>query len=74
MRIKPATGLKVRDHVTRQLLPEDGIDIEATNGVPNDPYWQRLLRDKDVVLDEPLQEAAALAPPVEPHSDAESGS
>lgn len=48
MRIKPASGLKVRDNTTRQLLPQGGIDVADTDGVPNDPYWQRLLRDKDV--------------------------
>ena len=89
MRIKPASGLKIRDHVSRQLLPEEGIDIEATDGIPSHPYWQRLLRDRDVIVeepprkttapsvasaDEPRQEEAALAADPNPQPDAESGS
>ena len=72
MRIKPASGLKVRDHLTRQLLPEDGIDVADVDGNPVHPYWQRLLRDKDVVVDEPPQEAAALRPAgtEDPHPNA----
>ena len=62
MRIKPASDLKVRDNLTRQLLPAEGIDVADTDGVPHDPYWQRLLRDKDVELVEPPQEAAVLSP------------
>ena len=74
MRIKPASDLKVRDHLTRQLLPEDGIDVADVDGVPVHPYWQRLLRDRDVVVDEPPQEAAALRPAgiEDLHSDAAS--
>ncbi len=61
MRIKPASGLKVRDHLTRQLLPAEGIDVADVEGVPVHPYWHRLLRDQDVVVDEPPQEAAPLS-------------
>ena len=62
MRLKPAAGLKVRDHVTRQLLPAAGIDVADTDGIPSDPCWQRLLHDRDVVVCEapPTQEAAPL--------------
>lgn len=49
MRIKPKAGLKIRDHFSRQILPDDGIDIQSFAGMPAHPYWQRLLRDGDVV-------------------------
>ncbi|NPD67299.1 DUF2635 domain-containing protein [Lichenicola cladoniae] len=74
MRIKPASGLKVRDHVTRQLLPEDGIDVADTNGVPHHPYWQQLMNHGDVVAEEPPQEAAALPALPDHNPDADSGS
>ena len=54
MFVKPGTGpspdepeeklvLKVRDPVTRRLLPEDGAEV------PDTSFWRRLLRDGDVV-------------------------
>lgn len=44
MRIKPAPGLQVRDPVTKQLLPADGIDV------PDDSIlWNKILNDGDVV-------------------------
>jgi len=63
MRIKPASGLKVRDPISRQFLPDDGADIEAIGGMPSLPYWRRLLLDGDVEIVEPPQEAAALPEP-----------
>ena len=63
MRIKPAAGLKVRDHVTRQLLPAEGIDIAETDGRPVDPHWQFMLRHGDVELVKAAAEPAA--PPLE---------
>jgi hypothetical protein len=44
MRVKPAPGLFVRDPETKQLLPEDGIDV------PDDHIlWNKILNDGDVV-------------------------
>lgn len=62
MRIKPSPGLKVRDHVTHQLLPAEGIDIVDTAGVANDPYWRRLIRDKDVEVVPPAAPGSAPEP------------
>lgn len=45
MRIKPAPGLSVRDPVTKQLLPADGIEVPD-----GDIFWTRCLNDGDVVL------------------------
>lgn len=67
MRIKPAAGLKIRDNVSRQLLPADGIDVADVDGIPVDPYWQRLLRDKDVEVAAPAAPAAPVV--VEPAAD-----
>lgn len=43
MRVKPAEGRAVRDERTMQLLPPDGRDVPLNN------FWQRRLRDGDVV-------------------------
>jgi hypothetical protein len=45
MRVKPNTGLQVRDPVTKGLVPEDGIEVSEY-----DIYWAARLRDKDVVV------------------------
>lgn len=45
MRVKPNTGLQVRDPVTRKLIPPEGITVSEY-----DLYWVTRLRDKDVVL------------------------
>jgi hypothetical protein len=45
MRIKPAPGLKVRDPETKQLLPDDGIDVADDSII-----WNKILNDGDVVL------------------------
>lgn len=45
MRVKPASGLKVRDPFTKNLLPPEGIDV------PDDSIlWTKILNDGDVVL------------------------
>jgi hypothetical protein len=44
MRVIPAPGLQVRDPATLQLVPAEGLDIDAT-----DLTWARLLKDGDVV-------------------------
>lgn len=43
MKVKPAEGLKVRDPVTRQFI-DDHHEVD-----PTDFYWNRRLRDGDVV-------------------------
>jgi hypothetical protein len=56
MRVKPAPGLSVRDPVTKQLLPADGIDVPD-----GDIFWTRCLNDKDVVLGS-AEDSASAAP------------
>lgn len=65
MRIKPAPGLLVRDYQTKRLLAADGEDKPRF-----DQYWQRRLRDGDVVLVEQT-EAARAAVPVQSEPDGE---
>ncbi len=43
MRVKPATGLKIRDPDLRDILPDEG------RTVPESGYWTRRLRDGDVI-------------------------
>ncbi|MFM0306274.1 DUF2635 domain-containing protein [Paraburkholderia sp. RL17-383-BIF-A] len=45
MIVKPAPGLKVRDPVTKQLLPPEGIEVSDT-----DIFWTRAMNDGDVVV------------------------
>lgn len=47
MFVKPAEGLQVRDPVTRRLLPAEGKEV------PENVYWIRRLRSKDIVLTSP---------------------
>lgn len=49
MLIKPAPGIKVRDPVTRQHLPESGKDVLL------DSYWVRCLESGDVLLVKPTE-------------------
>lgn len=44
MFVKPKTGLKVRDPITRGFLPEAGAEVPASL------YWTRRVRDGDVEL------------------------
>lgn len=44
MFVKPAESLVVRDPVTKLQLPADGKEV------PENSYWQRRLRDGDVLL------------------------
>ncbi len=44
MFVKPAPGLRIPDPQRHDILPADGRDVPAA-----DPYWQRALRDGDVV-------------------------
>lgn len=45
MIIKPAPGVKVRDPLSLQHIPETGIEVSDT-----DTYWARRLRSGDVVI------------------------
>jgi hypothetical protein len=70
MLVKPAPGLKVRDPVKKDFLPETGRTVSDT-----DLYWNRRLRDGDVVLATPeavvVAKSAAIktAPAVEMGGD-----
>ncbi|HSR78761.1 MAG TPA: DUF2635 domain-containing protein [Xanthobacteraceae bacterium] len=44
MRVKPAPQRMVRDPLTNQLLPEDGREV------PDNQFWRRRIRDRDVVI------------------------
>lgn len=43
MRVRPMPGMKVRHPTTKEFLPDDGIDVDAT-----DFYWSRRIRQGDV--------------------------
>lgn len=47
MFVKAAPGLVIRDPDLLDLLPPEGRDV------PDTPYWQRRVRDLDVVLATP---------------------
>jgi len=51
MYVKAAPGMKIRDPDLKDLLPDDGRDV------PDTDYWQRRLRDGDVVEANPPAEA-----------------
>ena len=44
MLVKPAPGVKVRDPVSKLLIPESGIEVPDTS-----IYWARRFADGDVV-------------------------
>ena len=52
MFVKPATGLVIRDPDLLDLLPADGRQV------PDSGYWQRRLRDGDVVAAKPITPTA----------------
>jgi hypothetical protein len=53
MYVKAAPGLKIRDADLKDLLPDEGRDV------PDTDYWQRRLRDGDVVKADPPSPAPA---------------
>lgn len=53
MYVKPAPGMSIRDADLKDLLPAEGRDV------PDTDYWQRRLRDGDVVA---AKEPVAPAP------------
>ncbi len=69
MLLKPSAGLKVRHNITRQLLPDEGVEVPDTDGMPHDPYWQFLLRHGDVTseADHPFKAPAEPAATEEQH-------
>ena len=63
MFVKPAAGLTVRHPRTHRLMPADG------EWVDRDGFWQRRLRDKDVVAADPpapAEPASGSEPPPDP--------
>ena len=77
MHIKPTAGLKVRDPISRQLLPADGVDVsdQLLPGVPDNPYWRQLIRfgDVEVVPPAKVEPGAPPAAKVEEPEAAEHG-
>jgi len=53
MYVKPAAGLKIRDPDLHDFLPEEGREV------PDSGYWQRRLRDGDVLQAENHHETTA---------------
>jgi hypothetical protein len=48
MHVFPAPGLKVRDPVKKDLLPESGREVSE-----HDPFWARRIAHGDVVVTQP---------------------
>jgi hypothetical protein len=72
MRVKPRSGLKVRDPLTRMHLPDEGGDV------PDDSFWRRRLRSGDVELledraAEPAGTVLVEEPPSPEHEQAPAG-
>lgn len=65
MYVKPAAGLSVRDPIKKDLLPEEGREVPDSG-----MYWQRRVRDGDVVISQPpanaVRKATPPAPPAPP--------
>jgi hypothetical protein len=53
MYVQPAPGLVIRDPDLRDHLPPEGREV------PSSDYWNRRLRDGDVVLAKPQQNPGA---------------
>ncbi|MCU4119301.1 DUF2635 domain-containing protein [Variovorax sp. N23] len=54
MYVKAAPGLMIRDPIFKDLIPAEGRDVPADSD-----YWQRRLRDGDVVTADPPAEPVA---------------
>lgn len=63
MFVKPAPGLVIRDPDLRDLLPDAGREV------PDSGYWQRRLRDGDVIAAAPPADTEPAAAPVHNESD-----
>lgn len=66
MRIKPAKDLVVRDPVTKEAIPEEGVEVSEF-----DLYWAARLRDGDVLRDDAT--SATVPPAQEDPSTAATG-
>ena len=53
MRVYPKAGIRVRDPVKRDLLPETGRNVPD-----GDPYWERRKLDGDVTTEPPTSTGA----------------
>jgi hypothetical protein len=62
MFVKPAPGLVIRDPDLLDLLPDDGRDV------PDSGYWQRRVRDNDVVEATPAATSSVAAAPIDNQS------
>lgn len=56
MHVYPRAGVRVRDPVHKDLLPEDGREVSD-----HDLYWQRRIADGDVTTTAPASPAPAPA-------------
>lgn len=54
MFVYPKAGIRVRDPVRKDLLPEKGREV-----ADNDIYWLRRIADGDVVIKQPAAPAPA---------------
>lgn len=61
MFVKPASGIRIRDFVTLRLMPPEGDEVDETNF-----YWNRLLRDGDVIEADPPKAVADAPGPAAP--------
>ena len=57
MYVIPTKGFTVRDPITKRTLPPEGAEV------PDNVFWRRRLRDRDVAVGEPPIPEAASAPP-----------
>jgi hypothetical protein len=58
MFVKPAPGRKVRSPLSKQHIPETGVEVPDT-----DTYWVRRLQDGDVVEVKPVPDVAKASSP-----------
>ena len=59
--IKPAPGMRIRDHVYPHLfIPEGGVQV------PEHPYWWRKILRRDVLICDPPLETKADAHKAKP--------
>lgn len=55
MYVKPAPGLRIPDPDLKDWLPEEGREVPVTD------YWQRRVRDNDVVIATPPKSTGSKA-------------
>lgn len=54
MFVKPAPGIKLRDPVTKQFIPSEGLQVDDF-----DLFWIRRINDGDVVVVDALKPVKA---------------